>query len=98
MSKMKLKFRKGSYELGAIRDYGVYGKYEKTEEGWKRLRKGYPSFRRTYLFNKIKEFLLLKGENKTMIESNNAKGLKEYMKDNDLLEEFKGWEKNNGQI
>src|SRR4030042_5803157 len=50
--------RKKSLPEGTVRDYGSYGKYQKQEGKWKRLKKGYPTFRRPLSFKLMKSFLL----------------------------------------
>ena len=48
MGEIKITFRgRKAFPNGTIRDYGKYGQYEKKEGKWIRLKKGYPTFRKT---------------------------------------------------
>jgi len=92
---MSLVFKKKGCELGTIKDYGVYGKYKKTEDGWKRIKNGYPKFRRTLHFKRMKEFLLSQGFGEGFIDSRSSKQLRIYMKSHDLTDEFNLWNEEN---
>mgnify|MGYP007070628033 CR=1 FL=1 len=87
----KIVLRIAKCEIGDRRDYGFYGEYEKTESGWKRLKKGYPVFRRTSKYKEIKKFLLKKGEDEKFIEGFSSKSLKELIKIRGLKEEFQNY-------
>jgi len=50
MGEIKIAFRgRRALPDGTIRDYGKYGRYEKRENKWIRLKKGYPAFRKVRL-------------------------------------------------
>jgi len=74
---IKLSFRgRKAFPEGTIRDYGKYGKYKKVERKWIRLKNGYPLFRKTLDYRKMKDFLLMKGYPERYFESRGVKTLR----------------------
>ncbi len=96
-----LRLRKGK-ALGplTIQDYGKYGKYQKQENGkWKRLKSGYPQFRKTLNYKLMKMFLLVKGENESFLNKHGVKTLRSLIKSKSLSKEYEIWlEENNGEV
>ena len=58
ISKLSFRGRK-AFSEGMIRNYGKYGEYKKINGKWVRLKKGYPVFRKTLNYKKMKQFLIL---------------------------------------
>lgn len=93
----KLVFKKDCYKEGTIRNYGKYGKFEKSNDGkWKRIKTGYPSKRITKQFKERKDFLLMKGDEENYIDTFGAFDLKIIIEKRGLKEEFDNWRKKDG--
>lgn|SRR4030042_928403 len=92
--------RKKSLPEGTVRDYGSYGKYQKQEGKWKRLKKGYPTFRRTLSFKLMKSFLLCqKSFEEDQFETLNGPALRAILKKEGWTRQFNRWvkEQSDGQ-
>lgn len=83
-------FRKKGFIKGTVRNYGKYGTYEKQTDGtWKRLRKGYPKFRRTECFRLMKQFLSnTRGYGEGYLETHSAPQLRTLIKSEGLTRQF----------
>lgn len=93
----KVEFKKKSFPLGTIRNYGSYGSYIKKEDGWKRVKQGPSSFRKSLNYLIIRKFLLTKEYDETFLNKNGVKTLRSILKSKDLHEEFILWlGENNG--
>jgi hypothetical protein len=101
MTDKKVSFRKSnSLPSGTKQNYGKYGIYEKQEDGkWKRLKKGYPAFRKTLDYKLMKSFLLEQGECESFLDNNGIKTLRSMIKSKDIEEEYSNWleEQQSGQ-
>lgn len=94
---MGLAFRKKGYATGTVRNYGRHGQYQKQPDGsWKRLKKGYPTFRRTLSFKQMKRFLSEEiGYGRAYLEKYNGPALRRMLKSEGLTRRFKSWVKEN---
>lgn len=96
----KVTFKKSkAVSIGTQRDYGKYGTYEKQEDGnWKRLKKGYPAFRKTLDYQLMKSFLVHKGKCESFLEKSGIKTLRSMIKSKGMEDEYKTWleEQHNG--
>jgi len=92
-----LSFKKKGYDVGVIRDYGRHGKYQKQSDGsWKRLKKGYPTFRRTLSFKQMKRFFDEKiGYGRAYLEKFSGPALRKLLKSMGLTRRFNTWVKEN---
>jgi len=78
---MKVTFRgRKAFPEGTIRDYGKYGRYKKVGKDWIRLKNGYPTFRKTLDYKKMKAFLILKGYVEEYFEPRGIKALRSLIK------------------
>ncbi len=78
---MKIAFRgRKAFSEGTIRDYGKYGRYKKVDNKWVRLKNGYPTFRKTLDYHKMKNFLTTKGYKEKFFENKGVKALRELIK------------------
>ncbi len=78
--KTKITFRgRKSFPDGTIRDYGKYGRYQKKGKEWVRLKNGYPTFRKTMEYNKIKAFLKALGYKESFFTNRGVKDLRNYI-------------------
>ena len=74
---IKLSFRgRKAFPEGTMRNYGKYGEYKKVGKAWVRIKNGYPLFRKTLDYRKMKEFLLMKGYPEKYFESRGVKTLR----------------------
>jgi len=73
--KLSVRGRKALPE-GTVRNYGKYGEYKKVDGKWIRLKNGYPLFRKTLNYKKMKKFLLMKGCPEKYFESRGVKTLR----------------------
>ena len=78
---MKIAFRgRTAFPEGTIRNYGKYGRYRKVGKKWIRLKNGYPTFRKTLDFHKMKRFLLMKNYKERFFKDKGVKALRELIK------------------
>ena len=78
---MKVTFKgRKAFPDGTIRDYGKYGKYQKQGPQWKRMKNGYPTFRKTLDYKKMKAFLLTKGYSEDFFKTRGVKTLRSLIK------------------
>lgn len=93
MTENKVTFKKTkAVEIGTIKDYGKYGKYKKQENGdWKRLKKGYPPFRKTLNYKLMKSFLCEQGECESFLDKNGIKTLRSMIKSKRLEKQYEKW-------
>ena len=82
-----------------IKDYGKYGQYQKQKDGkWKRLKKGYPAFRKTLDYKLMKSFLCKQGECENFLDKHGVKTLRSMIKSKGMEDQYKKWlEENNGK-
>ncbi len=90
--KTQITFRgRKSFPEGTIRDYGKYGRYQKKDKKWVRLKSGYPTFRKTIEYNKMKAFLKAIGYNQKFFSTRGVKDLRALINSRtDLKEEYYG--------
>ncbi len=90
---MNVNFRKKGHPIGTHRNYGPYGEYEKQADGkWKRLRKGYPTFRRTLSFRLMKSFLSTeKGYGEAFLDSKSGPMLRKLLSVEGWTRAFNRW-------
>lgn len=78
---MEITFKgRKSFPDGTVRDYGKYGKYRKVGKQWIRLKKGYPIFRKTLNYEKMKTFLITKGYSEEYFKIRGVKTLRSLIK------------------
>ena len=90
--KTQITFRgRKSFPDGTIRDYGKYGRYQKKGKEWVRLKSGYPEFRKTIEYHKMKAFLKVIGYNERFFSTHGVKDLRSLINSRtDLKEDYYG--------